>query len=97
MIYVDSLQPTLHNSKWHYDEGCHLLADTVEELHAFADRLGLKRSWFQNPQYGLPHYDLTAKKRRIAVIFGASEISMQKVVQMMKDRRALINALSGIP
>lgn len=26
----------------------HLSADTTEELHAFADRLGMKRSWFQS-------------------------------------------------
>ncbi|QWQ39587.1 DUF4031 domain-containing protein [Streptomyces sp. YPW6] len=26
---------------------CHLTADTEDELHAFAARLGLRRSWFQ--------------------------------------------------
>lgn len=96
-VYVDPMQPTLHNSRWHYDQGCHLLADTIEELHAFANRLGLKRSWFQNQDHSLPHYDLTAYKRKVAVIFGAVEIDMQRVAQMMKDRRALKNALSGIP
>jgi hypothetical protein len=30
----------------------HLFADTRVELHEFADRLGLKRSWFQDPAAG---------------------------------------------
>ena len=46
-VYVDELVPTLKSKKWPYKEGCHLLADTDAELHHYALRLGLKRSWFQ--------------------------------------------------
>jgi len=28
----------------------HLIADTEDELHAFAARLGLRREWFQDPR-----------------------------------------------
>lgn len=35
---------------------CHLVADTVGELHEAAAKLGLKREWFQEASY--PHYDL---------------------------------------
>lgn len=64
-----------HASVW-----SHLTADTVEELHAFAGRLGLRRSYFQP---GRPdaapgsfsaegwHYDLTAGKRAQALRLGA--------------------------
>lgn len=48
----------------------HLTADTVEELHAFADQLGLRRSWFQDRR-GCPHYDLSKKRWVMAVKFGA--------------------------
>lgn len=35
----------------------HLMADTIEELHEFAECLGLKREWFQDhPKH--PHYDV---------------------------------------
>lgn len=97
-VYVDPLQPTLRNQNWPYDEGCHLLADTIEELHVFATiNLRMKKSWFQNPQNALPHYDLTKGKRFQAIAKGAIEIDIRRVAQMMKDRRALNNAASGIP
>jgi len=51
---------------------CHLTADTVDELHAFAARLGLKRAWFQDHSRH-PHYDLTPGKRAQAVRMGAIE------------------------
>ena len=30
------------------DRWSHLVADTDEELHAFASRLGMRREWFQH-------------------------------------------------
>lgn len=47
----------------------HLTADTEEELHAFAARLGLKREWFQPKS--TPHYDLTRAKALRAQELGA--------------------------
>lgn len=54
-----------------FKEGaCHLTASTEDELHAFAERLGLRREWFQ-PHWSAPHYDLTGPKRAQAVKLGA--------------------------
>lgn len=43
-------------------DGVHLASNDVEVLHAFALRMGLKRSWFQDPvrdrKVSHPHYDL---------------------------------------
>ena len=40
-----------------FTDGVHLVADSIDELHIFADKIGLKRSWFQNhPKH--PHYDV---------------------------------------
>lgn len=53
---------------------CHLSADTLDELHAFAALLGLRREWFQkHPR--MDHYDLTPSKRALAVALGAVEVS----------------------
>lgn len=50
-VYVDdALIPARvgrFTSRW-----SHLFADTRDELHQFAEQLGLKRSWFQDPAAG---------------------------------------------
>lgn len=61
----------LHDWGWAYGKSCHLVADTVEELHAFAERCGLRRRWFQVSRSGIPHYDLTANRRLKALRLGA--------------------------
>lgn len=48
---------------------CHLTADSVEELHEFAARIGMRRSWFQG--HGTPHYDMVPRRRERALEAGA--------------------------
>ena len=86
MVFVDALMFTLPNTKWRWRTGCHLLADTEDELHAMAVAIGLKREWFQSHSH-LPHYDLTASKRRLALEHGAKEASRIEVVRRMRARR----------
>lgn len=57
-------------------KSCHLMADTVDELHSMAKKIGLKRSWFQLGSR--PHYDLVEKKRDKAVLNGAIELNDRK-------------------
>ena len=71
-VYVDKIMACTPNKNWKYQYSCHLIADTVAELHSFAACLGLKKSWFQAKT--LPHYDLTRNKRRQAVKLGAMEM-----------------------
>jgi hypothetical protein len=56
---------------------CHLMADTPEELHAFAAELGLKRSWFQDHQ-PYWHYDVTAGVRARALALGAQPVTARE-------------------
>ena len=55
----------------------HLTADTLEELHAFAARLGLRRSWFQAHPIA-PHYDLTPGRQAVALKLGARIVSARE-------------------
>lgn len=96
-VYVDhaaiSATAGRHTSSW-----SHMTADTKEELHAFAARLGLRRSYFQTcvkarktcPPDTCPHwhYDLTANKREQAVTLGAVQLTMAEL-------GAIINARSN--
>lgn len=53
----------------------HLVAQDIETLHIFADKLGFKRTWFQVSNSGIPHYDIkTASKRELAKKLGAIEV-----------------------
>ncbi len=72
-VYVDNLVKWPTKIRCFKPGSCHMTADTLEELHAFAKRLGLLREWFQ-PHGICPHYDLTVKKREAAVKLGALEI-----------------------
>lgn len=69
MIYVDDLV----DYGWRLGPSCHMWTDSedLEELHKFAELIGLKRSWFQDKR--LKHYDLVESKRKLAVANGAVE------------------------
>jgi len=76
-VYVDELRQWPTRIRHFKSGACHMTADTAEELHAFAARLGLRREWFQ-PHPRLDHYDLTPAKRAKAVALGAVEMSMRE-------------------
>jgi Protein of unknown function (DUF4031) len=63
-----------------------MYADTLEELHAMAARIGMKRSWFQDKSK-LPHYDLVPRRRDEAVNLGAVEHSRSETVTFMANTR----------
>lgn len=65
----------------------HLFADTQEELHDFAiNKLGLKRSWFQDKSHGLWHYDVTEPKRQLAIQCGAQQVTWRDTPRLMRER-----------
>jgi hypothetical protein len=80
-VYVDPLMACVPNKQWPWNRSCHMVADTLEELHAFAEALGLKRAWFQSAErHKLAHYDLTIGRREKAVRKGAIELSRHEFV-----------------
>jgi len=56
---------------------CHMIADSDEELHAMAERIGVARRWHQKPGPG-SHYDIALSKRALAVAAGALEITWRQ-------------------
>ena len=63
---------------WHRRCG-HLVSDTsLEELHRFAESLGLRREWFQVKS--VPHYDLTGEVYELALERGAILVSSREIV-----------------
>lgn len=68
---------------------CHMTADTLPELHAMAEKIGIRRAWFQDkPPF--EHYDISLSKRALAVKNGAKEITMRERVRAIMLQRGLL-------
>jgi len=61
-----------------------MFSDNLDELHAFAKRIGLRRSWFQD-QGRLPHYDLHERRREAAVKAGVIELTKREAVAFWNE------------
>ena len=77
-VYVDNMRAPFGHMVM-----CHMIADTEDELHAMADRIGIARRWYQGD-----HYDIALSKRELAVAAGAVEITMRVCGAMVARRRA---------
>lgn len=73
----------------------HLLADTDEELHAMADRIGVARKWWQAPPRHSSHYDIAKSKRALAIEYGAVPITLRQAARMSATRRR--TGVLGLP
>ena len=68
---------------------CHMVADTPDELHAMADRIGVARRWFQTPpKASFWHYDIAQSKRALAVAAGALDCDRNTFVEAVRRIRA---------
>jgi hypothetical protein len=69
-----------------YTDGLHIVADTEEELHEFAKRIGLKREWFQDhPEH--PHYDLLGCMSAKAEKNGAAKIRPRDLLRKSMEMK----------
>jgi hypothetical protein len=99
-VYVDEAIWRFAGRRW-----CHLMADDLAELHAFAAKLGLRRSSYQGPpKTAVPHYDITAFERDRAVRLGAVACGRNEIVAVCRRVRvkngksfAAVPAASAFP
>lgn len=100
MIYVDNLAVRANvfnpatgkvvNGTWY-----HMFSDELnpEQLHQFAQRLGLRRSYFQRGTAGTrrapwkDHYDITESKRNLAFQKGAELVSNEEAVELWREKK----------
>ncbi|WP_132998845.1 DUF4031 domain-containing protein [Luteimonas arsenica] len=77
-VYVDDAVTLWRGHRW-----AHLMADTLDELHAFAAALGMPRRAFQDKTSGA-HYDVTGELRERAIALGAVPISRHRDREQMR-------------
>jgi hypothetical protein len=95
-VYVDQIMPHGGSKTFRWKKSCHMFADTPEELHALAAKIGMRREWFQNDER-LPHYDLTESRRALAVRHGAVEVGHRETYAMMRRNAALRREFKIVP
>jgi len=79
-VYVDNF-----NAQYGRMIMCHMMADSLDELHQMADKIGINRKWFQNkPRF--PHYDIAKSKKALAIQHGAVEVTPQQLVTIMREK-----------
>ena len=81
-VYVDDM-----NAEYRGMRMFHMIADTDEELHDMADRIGVARRHFQKAGTAQRHYDICLSKRKLAVAAGAIEITLRQTGAMTRRRR----------
>ncbi|MFF7645508.1 DUF4031 domain-containing protein [Streptomyces canus] len=73
-VYIDPPAWPGHGRMW-----SHLISDTsFEELHVFADELGVPRRAFERD-----HYDIPSHRYAEVVAAGATEVSSREVVRLL--------------
>ena len=84
-VYVDK-------SQWPYRNMimCHMMADSLLELHQMADKICVKRQWFQGD-----HYDICKAKREWAIRYGAIAVTTRQMVKLRKRLREKISQVDG--
>lgn len=73
MVYVDRAQVPFKEKVW-----CHLMADTLAELHDFARKMKIDSRLFHRTA-SYPHYDIPVEMREIVVLNGA-QIADRKTI-----------------
>lgn len=65
---------------------CHMMSDSIAELMAMADTIGLQREWFQPNSF--PHFDLSKSRRKDALKAGAIALEPRQFVRKLRELRS---------
>lgn len=77
MVYIDDA-----NISYGRMIMCHMVADSLEELHEMAERLSLRKYFQDKPRK--PHYDICLKKKNLALRLGAVEVRSRELIEILK-------------
>lgn len=80
-VYVDDMYK-YPMGKFRRMKMSHMIADTDDELHSMADKIGVARKWFQGD-----HYDIAMIKRELAIKLGAQSITWRELGRKAAETR----------
>jgi Protein of unknown function (DUF4031) len=88
-VYVDQVVEYPHEVEGYVGRSrtrkrwSHMMADSIDELHAMARRIGLRREWFQRD-----HYDVVPAKRALAIRLGSETATSRDLVAVRRRLRS---------
>ncbi len=84
-VYVDNAMIPFHGLAMN-----HMLADSSEELLAMATRIGVEHKWLQYEGTHREHFDISAERRALALVFGATSITYRESGRITYRRRQIM-------
>lgn len=73
---------------------CHLVGDTIPNLHEFAKSVNIKKCWFENKRgKNRPHYDVREIRLQEMLDAGAKLVSSKEVVEFLIEHYGINNKL----
>lgn len=82
-VYLDNL-----NANFRGMIMCHMVANSLQELHSMAGSIGVQRKWFQDLSKSMyPHYDICLSKKKLALSLGAKIADKKTIVTRAKQLR----------
>lgn len=82
MVYVDDMEAPYGNMIM-----CHMIADTQLELFEMADKIGVQRKWVQDYNTNREHFDIALTKKKLAIQYGAKQITMRELATITSNRK----------
>jgi hypothetical protein len=77
-VYIDRSRKPYRNMIM-----CHMVSDSIAELFAMAQKIGMRAQWFQPSSF--PHFDVAAGRKISALQFGAVEIDRRELARFMRS------------
>lgn len=90
-MYVDNAFVERRGRHW-----CHLIADSVEELHDFAASIGLPKHAFHRAAR-IPHYDVTAPQRQLVLAKGVKAITVRQGILIARGQASPKSRPASVP
>lgn len=78
LVYVDNAFVEHRGRQW-----CHLLADSIDELHEFAASVGLSKHAFHRAAR-IPHYDISTRQRFLVLAKGAQSVTVRQGILLSR-------------
>lgn len=93
-VYVTETKKVEKNSLWRWSYIAYMFADSRQELHDFAYRIGLHPYMFMNHPHS-PYYPITCRKRYKALDNGAILMSKEQAHQFSIQSTLCVEVQNG--